>query len=511
MTMAGKDNRDASLSTGVVSSGAVRARIDALALSIRRTTPDGVRFELRPQRPVSAAYNPKLPLFEGWASNAELVLRASGVASGPFTASISIGGALIGVPVEASYTSRVGAAGAFELEIALPVRSIAASLASPIKIALVLTPGARTISLFQLTLSQIKHPGPSFAALDLLESTDSLLFDAPERRLFDLQNPEEGFWTGTGKWRLRLFAEWAKTDADPYTLETRPVQVAHRWAQTSTTADPIVEEATRRAGGRRTYTEFILDTSHDAFAKIPPEGTDVPLDLTVDHLMLVGDVPCTLSWSAPLPIRLRDPAPLVKQFQRLSTVGIDFGTTATVAALYQRGYRSLMRLGGPAVGPAENPTYLLIEDHERLWAEMEKTSATQRFPNLLRMVRGSFAAADAMAEFPNAVLSELKSLPERVMTLEQSPQFRDREKQKVFLLDESRVRILIRTYAYLLGRAINRSGQDVYLKYWLTHPAKFEEKACKFPEEEIRNGISRRVSGVYPARRGTRVDASERA
>jgi hypothetical protein len=114
------------------------------------------------------------------------------------------------------------------------------------------------------------------------------------------------------------------------------------------------------------------------------------------------------------------------------------------------------------------------------------------------MVKGSFAAADAMAEFPNAVLSELKSLPERVMTLEQSPQFRDREKQKVFLLDEPRVRILIRTYAYLLGRAINRPGQDVYLKYWLTHPAKFDEKARKLLEEEIRNGILLSIPSCIP-------------
>src|SRR6185369_11288220 len=51
------------------------------------------------------------------------------------------------------------------------------------------------------------------------------------------------------------------------------------------------------------------------------------------------------------------------------------------------------------------------------------------------------------------------------------------------------VRILVRTYAYLLSRAINRPGQDVYLHYWLTHPAKFDERAKKLLEEEIRNGI----------------------
>lgn len=484
---------------GSVPSNAVRARIDNISLFLRRTTPDGVRFELRPQREVSAVFDPTLPLFEGWASNAELVIRATGVCTCPFAASLSLGGTLIGVPIEATIEERVGSHSVFHVEVAVPVRNVAASLAQGSPIALVLTPGARAIGLFKLTLSPVRHAGPSFASLDILESTDSLLFDAPERRLFDLQNTEEGFWAGTGRWRLRLFAEWAKTDAEPYTLETRPTFISHRWQRTMSTADPIFEDATRRAGGRRSYTEFLLDTDHSEFSKLPPEGIDVPLDLTVEHPLSVGNTNCVLSWSAPLPLRLRDPQPLLKQFQRLSTVGIDFGTTATVSALYQRGYRSLMRLGGPATGPAENPTYLLIEDHERLWAEMSKTDSNNRFPNLLRIVRGSFAASEALAEFPNAVLSELKSLPERVMTLDQSPQFRDREKQKVFLLDEERVRILIRTYAYLLGRAINRPGQDVYLRYYLTHPAKFDEKARKLLEEEIRNGILLSIPKGVPA------------
>src|SRR5262249_51768018 len=187
-----------------------------------------------------------------------------------------------------------------------------------------------------------------------------------------------------------------------------------------------------------------------------------------------------------------DPMPLLKPFHRLSTVGIDFATTATVAALYQKGYRSLLRLGSSASSAAksaENPAYLLIEDHERLWAEMDRDPRTARFPHLLRVVRGSHAAYEARAAAPNAVIGELKSLPERILNPDHSPQLRDRERQRDFLLDEARVRVLIRTYAYLLGRAINRPGQDVYLHYRLTHPAKFDERSRKLLEDEIKNGI----------------------
>src|SRR5207253_1346992 len=84
-------------------------------------------------------------------------------------------------------------------------------------------------------------------------------------------------------------------------------------------------------------------------------------------------------------------------------------------------------------------------------------------------------------------------------SLDQSPQLRDRERQRDFLLDEARVRVLIRAYAYLLGRAINRPGQDVYLHYWLTHPAKFDERSRALLEEEIKNGILLSIPQGIPA------------
>ncbi len=474
-----------------------RIRIDELTLLLRRSTPNGVRMEIRPPQPVTAAADPVLPMFEGWIPGAEFLVRASGQCDGAFTAALEGGGTPLGSPVQAALAEAAGPLSPFSFEIAVPLRALSASAGAPLALAVLLSPGAgagggRRVGLVKLTLIGINGHGPHIAALDLLESTDSVLFDAPERRLFDLQNPEEGLWAGTGKWRLRLFADWARNEGDAYTLDARPTQVTHGWQKAFDTTDVVFEDPTRRAGGRRTYTELLLDASHPDLGPIPQEGKDVPLDLGLEHTVTFGEYTAICAWFAALPIRLRDPRPLLKSFQRLSAVGIDFGTTATVAALYQKGYRSLMRLGSSssqAAKSAENPTYLLIEDHERLWSEMGRVNDVTRFPNLLRVVRGSHAAHEAMADSPSAVLGELKSLPERVVNLDQSPQLRDRERQRDFLLDEARVRVLVRTYAYLLGRAINRPGQDVYLHYWLTHPAKFDEKARKLLEEEIKNGI----------------------
>jgi hypothetical protein len=478
-----------------------RIRVDELAVFLRRSLPSGIRMEIRPPRPVTAAEPHALPLFEGWVPTAELCVRASGVAEGPFTAALAAeGGVVLGSPAPAlTQLADDGKRVAFSLELAVPLRALEAHAGAPIALGLLLAPGAavpgkgaRLLPLVALTLVGRNGHGPHLAQVDLLESTDSVLFDAPERRLFDLQNPEEGLWIGTGKWRLRLFADWAKSEGESFVLDARPAQLSHRWVRSDDAPAVVTEDATRRAGGRRTYAELTLDTSHPDIGPIPQEGKDLPLDLAVEHALGFGERSAVLSWYAALPLRLRDPAPLLKSFQRLSAVGIDFGTTATVAALYQKGYRSLMRLGGSVIAGtkgAENPTYLLVEDHERLWAEIDRDAKVARFPNLLRVVRGSHAAREALADVPSAVLGELKSLPERVINLDQSPQLRDRERQRDFLLDEARVRALVRTYAYLLGRAINRPGQDVYLHYWLTHPAKFDERARKLLEEELKNGI----------------------
>ncbi len=480
-----------------------RVRIDEISVAIVRTGNHGARLEIRPQRAVTAARDLVLPAFDGWLASADLIVHITGACLEGFTAALDFGKNPLGAPVAAVVDeASPGPHKAFSLALTVPLRLLRTQFGTPFMLGLVLAPGARLLPLMKTTLLAIAARGPEIASLDLLEATDSALFDAQERRLFDLQNPEEGLWIGTGKWRLRLVAEWASGGgAEAFALDPRPAALGHAFA--SAEGGALVEDATRRNGsGTRTETELLFDSTHPALLPVPQEGKDVPLDLAVEHTLTFGENTASLVWSAPLPIRVRDPMPLLKTFQRLSAVGIDFGTTATVAALYQKGYRSLLRLGSSASSAAksaENPAYLLIEDHERLWAEMARDPKTQRFPHLLRIVRGSHAAYDARAIAPNAVIGELKSLPERILNLDQSPQLRDRERQRDFLLDEARVRVLIRTYAYLLGRAINRPGQDVYLHYRLTHPAKFDERSRKLLEDEIKNGILLAIPQDIPA------------
>jgi hypothetical protein len=451
-------------------------RIDELSVSLRRDAPEGVRFELRPTGVVTAAVQPVLPAFDGWVQGGALTVRVSGIAEESFAAALAVDGAAASAPTSV----KVLADGAFSLELSVSLTTLAGRFGQSLALGLAL--GDRVLRLLRVTLQPLRGPGPAFASLDVLDVTDTLLFDAPPRRLFDLQNPEEGFWRGTGTFRLRVVAEWARAlGGDPYGIEPRPANV-------SVGGTGVTEDATRRTGGTLSTTELSLDTG--AIGDVPPEGRDVPLDVRVEHALGFGEHTCTLSWRAALPVRVRDPGSHLKAFQRLSAVGVDFGTSSTVAALYQRGYRALLRLGQESASrAAENPTAILVEDHERLWATMAAASSEARFPDLVRVVKGSHAARAAMVDAPTAVVTELKSLPERVVRLDEAPQLRDRERQRDFLLDEARVRALIRAYAYLVSRAINRPGQDVYLHYWLTHPAKLDERTRSLLEEELRAGL----------------------
>ncbi|MFO0555664.1 MAG: hypothetical protein U0271_45220 [Polyangiaceae bacterium] len=502
-----------------------RLRIDDIDLSITRGGVDAGRgattLTLSPERPVIAARPTALPVFEGWIAAGELHVGISGLAAEPMELAVDLGHGAVGATTKLEPKGEADpATGAlpFACTLAVPLGAIRASLGQTVELALTawspLTPAlpARRIPLVTVSLALIPSRGPSIQAIDLSDVTDAELYGGSERRSFDLGNPEEGFWRGSGRALLRLNLTWTATDATSgFTLETKIEKLTHAF----TSSGALVEDVSQRsASPTTTRAELVFDTGHDDLGAIPEEGKDVALGLTATHALSFFAKPgeearAHLVWRAPFAIRVRDVRPMLKTFHRLSAVGIDFGTSATVAALVQRGYRSLLQLGRPAddvpaqssrgdesVRAAENPAVLLVDDHEQLWARMSEPG---RFPYLVRVLRGSHAALAKATEAPNSVVGQLKSLPERVLGLDESPQLRDRERQRDFLLDEARVRALVRSYAYLLGRAINRPGQDVYLHYVLTYPSKTDAKIKKLIEDELRAGLLLSFPSDIPA------------
>jgi hypothetical protein len=493
----------------------LRLRVDGLSVRIVRSGPRGT-LALTESRPVTAAHPVSLPVFDGWQAGSELVVTLGGVANEAFEAALELGGVARGsavkVAVEATTTP-----GSFRAELRAPVASLRNLLGERLSLGvLVSSPSAPAapplrLPLLDLTLVPLAEPGPSIDAMELTDATDAELVGASERRSFDLANAEEGFWRRTGKALLRLSIGWSGEVGPASTLDLRPRRIFHAFLKPTQGADAalVVDASRMKVHGSVSQAELVFDTGHADLGEIPEEGKTIPLGLEGTHALAFREGGrehgIELAWALPLGVRVRDPLPQRKTFQRLGAVGIDFGTSATVAAMLSHGYRSLLQLGRPPEGgargdealrAAENPTVLLVDDHERLWTAM---ASGARFPYLVRALSGSHAAVAHMAEAPSAVIGQLKTLPERVLLMDESPQLRDREKQRDFLLDEARVRALLRAYAYLLGRAINRPGQDVYLHYVITHPSKTEAKLRALIDEELRAGLLLSIPEDIPA------------
>jgi hypothetical protein len=473
-------------------------RIDAMTLSVEAADLDGTRYQILPEGRVTAAHEPVLVAFAAHAGRSKLVLRARGACHGPFSAQLELAGKRVGAVAQGVVTP----AGEFDLELSVDAEQIPPLQGESLhKVAIALSSG-RTLLLTRAKIIAVPGAAPGLRAFDIHDVTDSLLYDAVARKGVDLSNPEEGFWIGTGKFHLRARAEWTRTSGGEgplaWKLGALPMSASHDQRVQGDSRDAFFEDpALRRGEGTLTELGMVFDTSHpDHRGRVSAAGTDTVVRLAVEHGLECAGHRFRLVWRKELSLRLRDPSTQMPTFKRLSAVGIDFGTSATVAAFTSKGYRSLMRLGAPKGdgNPAENPTFLLIEDHEALFRVLGSVSESapegaRRCPDVVGLVQASHLAREALRSAPNAVVGEIKTLPERVMHLDQSPLLRDRTKHADFLLDEARVRALVRAYAYILGRAINRPGQEVFLRYWLTWPAEFDERAKALLEQEIRAGL----------------------
>jgi hypothetical protein len=369
------------------------------------------------------------------------------------------------------------------VELRAPLSELAALLGETTCLSVVAQPvgssaAARTISLMDLTLQRVEGAGPHLASIELSDITDAELYGASERRSFDLQNPEEGFWRGSGKALLRLTLTWASPEGSGWRLERRLERLSHALAAHGALQE---DAAQRRARAAVTETELVFDTGHADLGAIPEEGKDVllaPEGAQSLEFKLPGDAPDVRGGTRSLAVERAAGGP----GPRPSAAPEDVPATLRgrhrlrhqrrrSRRWYRSGYRSLLQLGRPpedgahqdeSARAAENPA---VPPHRGPRAPLGRDGATEApLPVPAAVVRGSHAALEPSPRPPTR-RRELKSLPERVLNLDQAPQLRDREKQRDFLLDEARVRALVRAYAYLLGRAINRPGQDVFLHY----------------------------------------------
>ncbi len=478
-------------------------RVDAMTLSVESVDLDSTRYEIVPEGRVTAGADSTLVVFAAHSGRCRWILRLQGQCSQAFEAQLVIEGRRVGGVSAPKMDAQTGD---FSLELSTPIEELPAPNAKGLHgISLAISNG-RVLPLTRVKMLAVTGPAPTLRLFEVLDATDTFLYDAPPRKTVDLSNPEEGFWIGSGRFQLQLQAEWSRIaggeGSNTWKLDSTPLSASHDQSEYGDTRDVLFEEIPKRKVtpvGDNSRTEFSLlfDTSHGGLkAKVTAAGYDLAVRWTSEHVLECAGARCRLLWRRDFSLRVRDPAALLGSFRRLSAVGIDFGTSATVAAFTSRGYRALMRLGAPKseANPAENPTFLLIEDHEALFkvlASVHEGAAegSRRCPHLVGLVQASHLAREALRTAPNAVVGEIKSLPERVMQLDQSPLLRDRTKHVDFLLDEQRVRALVRAYAYLLGRAINRPGQEVYLRYWLTWPAEFDDRARELLEQELRAGL----------------------
>jgi hypothetical protein len=323
-------------------------RVDAIGLSLTRGVA-GASLELRPLRAVTAAVPVVLPAFDGWLPSAELVVELEGLAERPATLALELGGAPVGAPVRLAGSLDAGPE-PFRARLVVPLRAVRAQLGAEQSLGLVCAldmPGAtaRRLTLTALTLAPLDGPGPELSHVELSDVTDALLVDAPERRLFDLQNPEEGFWRGSGKAHLALTLGWAGHEGPGYALELELARLSHALVSRGDESDALYEQRDRRrAEGGKTHAELTFDTGHEALEPVPDEGRDVPLDLVGEHVLgfelraAEGKraARALVTWRAALPLRLRDPRPLLKTFQRLSAL---WASTSARAPPWRRSTR----------------------------------------------------------------------------------------------------------------------------------------------------------------------------
>lgn len=161
---------------------------------------------------VHAGTSPRLPVFDGWIGEGSLSMALSGLTERPFGAMLSLGG-VTSARREAVLGDEEGSVFPFSLAFEVPLGALRAVLGAPLVVELLVSDAP--LRLCRATLVPVPGEGPRFASFDLLDVTDALLYGAAPRHRFELTNPEEGFWAGTGRHRLEVRFDWADEPGQP--------------------------------------------------------------------------------------------------------------------------------------------------------------------------------------------------------------------------------------------------------------------------------------------------------
>lgn len=208
----------------------------------------------------------------------------------------------------------------------------------------------------------------------------------------------------------------------------------------------------------------------------------------------------------------RDPR---QDIRRGRLVAIDFGTSSTVVAVSDgHGGSELLRIGvrdflAPATaGDYENPTVLHMLD----WQKFSETWNKHVYSPLVNWdwvhaaheAQASFRDANGDAKVLAGILPRLKSWALHFDDMESHLPLQDSEGRKIdFSRYEGRQHVRgkpleageqfdpIELYAWFLGKVINWRKNGLFLKYYLTFPAKYPAQVCDKIKASFARGLQR--------------------
>ena len=224
--------------------------------------------------------------------------------------------------------------------------------------------------------------------------------------------------------------------------------------------------------------------------------------------------------------RVKDNGCVDLQLVDTGVVSIDFGTSATCAAVKGADKPHLFTLSGrdkrdvrEGDNPYENPTNLMIYNWDNIYQQWQSTNQNPPFfktrPQHVQSERGfeydsGYTVEDVFADVDAedghrkmaAILTQLKSLPWLLahdQEVKLTPYWNNQGPITIVddLKDYGNQKLNpITLYGYLLSRAINNPARGkIHTKYQITHPVKFDQET----REKIRAALEYGILRALPA------------